>query len=155
MKKYAVIFMYIMIILIFSLVLGFIGNQILPNRIAWVEDWKNRIEVQAHKANISLVEYDYVLQAVKTQSHIVLDARSTADYEAGQISGAFSLPASSQLENHDVFHILVHEDQLLIYCDGAECDDSLMLALSLRENGFTNLVVYPGGWSEWVQREQI
>jgi 3-mercaptopyruvate sulfurtransferase SseA len=153
MKKYRVIFFQIITLLIVSLVLGGISNQVLPKRIAWIENWNKRIEILARKENIPLVDYDFVLRAISEQSHILLDARSSADYEAGQISGAFSLPASSQLDDQDVFSILLNEDKLLIYCDGVDCDDSLMLALNLRDLGFTNLVIYPGGWSEWVQKE--
>ena len=154
MRKYRVIAMHIMVLLILSLVLGVIRNQILPNRIAWVEEWRNHLEAQARRENIPLVDYDYLLQAINEQSHIVLDARSIDDYEAGQISGAFSLPASSQLADSDIFSILVNEDKLLIYCDGIECDDSLTLALTLRDHGFTNLVIYPGGWNEWTRKEK-
>ena len=153
MKKYAVILTRIMVLLILSLVLGVIANKVLPNRISWVEDWEHRIEVQARKENIPLVDYDFVVRAINDQSHIVLDARSNTDYDAGQISGAFSLPATGELVDQDIFSILVKEDNLLIYCAGVECDDSLVLAVNLREHGFTNVVIYPGGWSEWAQKE--
>lgn len=153
MKRYVVLFIHIAVLLILSLLFGFMGNQILPNRIAWIEDWSKRIEVLARKENISLVDYDFVLRAANEQDHILLDARPADDYNEGHIRGAFSLLASDELDDQDIFPVLVKDDALLIYCSGIECDESMMLAISLREHGFTNLVIYSGGWSEWSQRE--
>ena len=39
---------------------------------------------------------------------------------------------------------------LLVYCGGADCTDALELALKLRELGFSDLTLYPGGYAEWV-----
>jgi len=47
--------------------------------------------------------------------------------------------------------MLTPQDALLIYCSGYECDDSLVLASYLQEAGFTNIVIYAGGYSEWQQ----
>lgn len=154
MKNPKLIFRRIALLLLLSLVLGGIANLFLPNRIAWVEDWGHYIEAQAFRENISLADYTFVLRALKEQTHILLDARPEIDYSAGHIDGALSLPADNVQDNQDVLPFLTEEDSLVVYCDGNQCDESLVLALYLRENGFTNLVLYPGGWTEWKQNAE-
>ena len=45
--------------------------------------------------------------------------------------------------------LLTREQPLITYCSGLECDDSFMLALFLREQGFTNVVLFAGGFEAW------
>ena len=78
-----------------------------------------------------------------------------ADYEKGHIPGALSLAYDpfetiyTRLEQYDV--LLTPEQQVLTYCSGIECDESFMLATFLKEQGFTNVILYVGGWGEWQQ----
>ena len=35
--------------------------------------------------------------------------------------------------------------------DGADCADALELAVKLREYGFEDVTLYPGGYAEWTE----
>ena len=38
---------------------------------------------------------------------------------------------------------------LVAYCSSIDCTDALDLALALRDRGFTDVRLYPGGFAEW------
>lgn len=148
MKKMALRLFFLLSI---ALLLGVVVNCFSPHRIAWVKDWGHYIEAQAFQEGFLLANRQSVARAVQTGSHFLLDARPSFDYDEGHIEGALSLPSEEVEGNLTVLPVLTPNDALLIYCSGYQCDDSLVLARYLREMGFTNLVIYPGGWTEWQQ----
>ena len=48
-----------------------------------------------------------------------------------------------------LFAILNPSQELVIYCAGGECKDSLELARKLRPLGFAGIKLFMGGWPEW------
>ena len=79
-----------------------------------------------------------------------LDARATADYQAGHIAGALSLP----IEEFDAHYppiqpMLTPDLRIVVYCDGQECDLSHRLMDRLRELGYHNVRVLTNGWTSW------
>jgi rhodanese-related sulfurtransferase len=138
-----------------AVMLGVASVYVLPERIAWRGDWEHFVEAQAYEMGLTLASLDAVRQAVDRGEFILLDARPAADFHAGHIPGALSFPADAPEAGADALFMLTPQDALLIYCSGYECDDSLVLANYLQETGFTNIVIYAGGYNEWQQyREQ-
>ena len=47
-------------------------------------------------------------------------------------------------------------EQIVVYCNGGDCDDSKTAALLLRDMGLTNrkIFVYGGGITEWTTNHQ-
>jgi len=80
-----------------------------------------------------------------------LDARATADYTAGHIALARSLP----VEEFDQYFpkvttVLSPDSEIVVYCDGDQCDLSHRLMMLLRERGgYTNVRVLTNGWTMW------
>ena len=133
-----------------ALACGTLANLFLPMRIPWVEDWAHYIEARALKEGLPLAPLDVAHAASTSGSHLLLDARPAVDYGNGRIPSAVSLPYNSvedAFENVKV--LLTREQPLITYCSGLECDDSFMLALFLREQGFTNVVLFAGGFEAW------
>jgi len=143
------LFFRVVFLLFLAGLLGGLANLFLPHRIAWVEDWGHYVEAQAYQEGFALANRGSVQRAVDDGNYLLLAARPMIDYEEGHIDGALSLPSDGVEDDMDVFPILTPEDQLMIYCSNHQCDDSLVLARYLRENGFTNLVIYAGGWTDW------
>jgi len=142
------------IILLVSLVAGTAANLVSPARIKWVHDWSTYVADEAVEKGIRVVNIDQVRTIVDAGSHFIFDARPASDYEAGNIPGAFSLP----VENIDVHFeeyapVLTPDQPILVYCSGKECDESLLLGTRFIEYGFTNVVLFVGGYSEWSQAE--
>ena len=83
---------------------------------------------------------------------VFLDARAPADFAAGHIGNAFNLPAQSFAQHFgEIAPLLTSESQLVLYCDGVECDLSHRLQGSLRQAGYTNTHLLFNGWTAWRQ----
>jgi rhodanese-related sulfurtransferase len=80
----------------------------------------------------------------------IIDARRKVDYDEGHIPGAILLDyyeMGSYLDQ--VLPLLSKEQEIMIYCSEASCDDSELLARQLYSLGFEKLSVYKGGFAEW------
>lgn len=127
------------------------GAQLLPStRIPWREDWSQFVQTKALKAGLPLVDVAETAALLDAKRHLVLDARPLTDYDAGHLPGALSLP-QAQLDTAypQIAPLLTPAQPILVYCSGHECDESLHLSLYLREQGFTNVVLFVGGFSDW------
>jgi len=49
----------------------------------------------------------------------------------------------------DVMILLTPDTPILTYCSGEECDESFQVSEFLREQGFTNVVLFAGGYTAW------
>jgi len=84
---------------------------------------------------------------------IFLDAREPEDYQAGHIRGAINLPFE-RLDEYwpNVEPYVAKNAQIITYCSGADCELSLHEARFLKGQGYSNLFVFFGGWTEWANR---
>lgn len=139
----------IAVLLAVSGALGVLLQVARRDAIPWVGDWAHYIETKARGEHLRVADREAVREIMRTGSHLLIDARPLADYQAGHIEGALSLPADEPENQAETMSILMPGDAVLIYCSGLECDESLLAARLLRERGITNLTVYPGGWTEW------
>jgi rhodanese-related sulfurtransferase len=83
---------------------------------------------------------------------VFVDSRADRDYQAGHIPGAYQLD-HYHFENYlpGVLPVCQTAEQVVIYCNGGDCDDSQFAAITLRDAGIpaANLFVYAGGMAEW------
>lgn len=130
--------------------LGTASNLAHPKHIPWVEDWSRYIEAKALKEKIPLVTPAQAVRIVEAGSHLVLDARPEADYAAGHVPGAISMPYDAvDARMVEIQALLTPGRPMLTYCSGAHCDESFLLTLYLRRQGFTNVVLFAAGFDEW------
>jgi rhodanese-related sulfurtransferase len=45
--------------------------------------------------------------------------------------------------------LLTPAQPIVTYCSGEDCDESFLLTLYLKQQGFTNVVLFAGGFSQW------
>ena len=93
------------------------------------------------------------VQAVVAEgAGLLVDAREPDEYEIGHIPGAVNLPA---YEFDDYFPEVVEKieaaSRLIVYCDGAECSDSVQVAERLLDFGFSDISVFEGGYRAWTE----
>lgn len=86
-----------------------------------------------------------------------LDARRSAEFEAGHVEGAWSLPVwESTLDERLVeFEAKANrppEAPLVLYCSGGTCEDSHLLAGRLFQLGYRNLLIYRDGYPDWLSQ---
>jgi len=85
---------------------------------------------------------------------VFVDARNPAEYGDGHIPGACELdPYHPEQRLADVLARCQAADQVVVYCDGGDCEDADSTAILLRDSGAPKekLLVYGGGYTEWRQ----
>lgn len=115
-----------------------------PRRVAplpFIPDTDQPIQVQ-----IATVKRFFDARAA-----LFLDARDPAEYEKGHIPGAIRLTnPEAQNEPERVKALPVEGRPTIVYCEGGACETSLELARFLIESGFKKVLVYMGGYPEWL-----
>ncbi len=89
---------------------------------------------------------------------VILDARTDEAYQEGHISGALQVN-HYQKDKYlpDIMPMLEEAGVIIVYCNGGDCEDSILLATSLIQQfaiNYDNVYVYEGGIKEWQEREQ-
>ena len=87
---------------------------------------------------------------------IFVDARDDAHYQGGHIPGAYQFN-SYEMEKYfaTVLPVCLDATNVIVYCNGGECEDSEFAAITLSQAGvpLDNLFIYAGGITEWVFRK--
>ena len=84
---------------------------------------------------------------------VFIDARDAEHYQEGHIPGAYEFdPYHPEKYFPVVLPVCRAAEQIVVYCNGGNCDDSETAALLLRDMGIPNqkLFVYGGGITEWT-----
>ena len=84
---------------------------------------------------------------------VFIDARDEKHYREGHIPGAYEFdPYRPEKYFDTVLPVCKAAEQIVVYCNGGECDDSETAAILLRDIGIANqkLLVYGGGITEWT-----
>lgn len=139
-------------VLLAATLLAGVGGQLLRREpLPWFQNWSRHVEESAKHAGVPVVDLAQAAVLVQNQSHVILDARPHADFAAGHLPGAFSVPSQAMDEFlPQVMPLLTPAQPILTYCSGHACDESVTLSRHLLQNGFTNVVLFVGGWSDWT-----
>lgn len=88
--------------------------------------------------------------------NLFVDARGDVAFAEGRIPGALQLN-HYELENHldDVLFRAEAAEKIVVYCNGGDCEDSILVCTDLLDAGiaYDNIYLYGGGWKEWSSRE--
>ena len=82
-----------------------------------------------------------------------IDARDEQHYREGHIPGASEFdPYYPEKYFPTVLPVCQAAEQIVVYCNGGDCDDSESAAITLRDVGIANqkLFIYTGGITEWT-----
>ena len=89
----------------------------------------------------------------KRNNIVFIDARDESHYQEGHIPGACEFdPYHPDKYFAAILPICRAAEQIVIYCNGGDCDDSETAAILLRNVGIANrkLLIYGGGITEWT-----
>jgi len=84
---------------------------------------------------------------------VFVDARDEQHYREGHIPGAYEFdPYRPEKYFSAGLPVCKAAEQIVVYCNGGDCDDSETAAILLRDVGIVNqkLLVYGGGITEWT-----
>jgi len=130
--------------------LGFSVNQFRNSGIPLFKDWSMEarlISPSGERLDISLTE---AKKLFFQETAIMIDARSTDDYNNAHIRGARNLPW------HEVDRKFMEatkdipiDTPIITYCDGETCELSHNLANFLMDLGFSNVKILVNGLTKW------
>jgi rhodanese-related sulfurtransferase len=115
------------------------------------------IALRLRQRGLQLVGSNEVINLFRDPRHeqglvVFVDARNDQHYASGHIPGAWPFD-HYRAENYlpTLLPICLSAMQVVVYCNGGECEDSEFAAILLREAGVAaaNLLVYAGGIVEW------
>jgi rhodanese-related sulfurtransferase len=84
---------------------------------------------------------------------VFIDARDEELYQHGHIPGAYEFdPYRPEKFFDTVLPLCQKAEQIVVYCNGGDCDDSESAAILLRDVGIPNqkLFIFGGGIAEWA-----
>jgi len=87
---------------------------------------------------------------------VIIDARDDKHYAEGHIPGAYQFDHYHPEKYLGViFPVCQSAEQVVVYCNGGDCEDSEYAAIMLRDAGIANqkLFVYSGGITEWTAKQ--
>ena len=116
------------------------------------------LAAELQEKGLQLIDRDQAMQLLqdprlKSNLVVFIDARDEQRYRDGHIPGAYEFDPYRPEKYFDaVLPVCKAAEQIVVYCNGGDCDDSETAAILLRDIGIANqkLLVYGGGISEWV-----
>jgi len=160
-------FIPIIYIILTSSLVGLIINFISPNgiplikaerKISFVEDSlnindANEVIKESNIENNAFEEAKAITlkqaYSLFNQDALFIDARDHVEYEIGHIKGAISLPYAEFEKYKSVLESISKEVPLVTYCDGKDCDLSILLGDKLFEMDYKQVYIFFGGWIDW------
>ena len=155
-------------IIIISSLLGLLINYFNPKGIPFIKDERqlnfvddstssyNSNEINENNNHIS----DDILDEAKAitlkqayslynQNVLFIDARDYVEYEIGHINNAISLPYLDFDKYKTILDTIPTSTPIVAYCDGEDCDLSILLGDKLFESGYKEVYIFFGGWVDW------
>lgn len=119
----------------------------------------HQLAAQMKQEGLQLINEAHTVQLFH-ESHlnpniIFIDARGEADYQAGHIPGAYEFdPYHPEKYFPSILPVCQTARQIVVYCNGGDCDDSQTAALLLKDVGIPGqkLFVYAGGITDWINK---
>jgi len=160
---------HIVYIVLISSLIGLIYNFIVPEsiplikverKINFVEDTinvKDAVEVNPVSDTLNRA-FDEAKAITLKQAYslfqqdvLFIDARDYVEYEIGHIRGAIALPYYEFDKYKSVLESISKDTPLVTYCDGTDCDLSILLGDKLFELGYSQVYIFFGGWIDWQE----
>jgi rhodanese-related sulfurtransferase len=108
---------------------------------------------KAEHKKFTNIEYAKALDLYNNKTALFLDARGFKLYQKGTIMGALHMP----VKGYTKLKQYLPADKatpLVPFCNGFACEKSDELAALLQADGYTNVLVYKGGYPEWSEKKQ-
>jgi len=119
------------------------------------EDGKDLASVA--KANVKQVEADTLKSMIDNgEEFLLIDVRQPAEYEAGNITGSFSIPRG-ELEflitdemfwEEQFMYVPLKTDKIIVYCKAG--DRGILAVQALQKLGFNNVYNLKGGYTAFA-----
>jgi rhodanese-related sulfurtransferase len=103
--------------------------------------------------NLPAVTADELLRKLEDgDAFVLVDALAPMVYAHSHLPGAINIPPSDVDPLRISKRIPDKTTEIVVYCAGPECEDSVETAKRLTALGYTNVSHYAGGKDEWRER---
>lgn len=145
-------------ILFVSLLLGLIYNAFSSDGIPFIREKLivNFVSIDSSESSSKVLKglhLEQVLTLHKNNTATFIDSRDQWDFSEGRIMGAINIPEFSFTPEDSTLSKIDKDAQLVVYCDGDDCDISKRLTNKLMILGYKNTYVFLGGIKEWADAE--
>ena len=105
---------------------------------------------QAHQENfIPKISKNKVEKLLDTDT-VFIDARLTADYQAGHLKGAINIPVNASDEEYQKTTSHIDKNaRIIIYCQSAGCPFAQKITFRMQADGYSHISIFKGGWQKW------
>jgi rhodanese-related sulfurtransferase len=148
---------YILILVMSSVLMGFIYNSVSPSGISLIyseKEYKSYNDVSngaSESVNSPLlIDLDKAVDFFSNNT-VFIDARDQWDFAESHIKNALNIPEYKFDPRDKILESMNKSASYVIYCGGDDCDISKRLADELSKLGFKNLYVYEGGFKQWQE----
>ncbi|OVE77609.1 hypothetical protein BVX98_02230 [bacterium F11] len=130
-----------------------------PNSISWKGYWptsstsaEDAYKMMAQEGDPAFLSLQGAIEIHRKNEAIFLDARASKDFIAGRIPGSRNLPFYEIEEYQEkALQGLEADTPIVIYCEGIVCELSFFLGRELQQVGYTNILIFYGGYPEWSE----
>jgi rhodanese-related sulfurtransferase len=140
----------VFILVVFSSVFSLFVNGIRTDGIPLLAkelDVADNIKISVDEPQLLAISLEQALD-LYNKGTVFVDAREPEYFTDGHIMGAWNVPFFFEL-TFKLDSLQGKDSPIVVYCSGDECGSSEDLAYELQAEGFTNLYVFKGGWTEW------
>ena len=100
-------------------------------------------------ANIDTAQLKMMMD--KKETFVLIDARTTEEYDEAHIPGALNVPEKKFNELQTTLPA-DKSSLLVIYCNGVKCGKSKKVANTAAAAGYTNIIIYGEGFPVWEEK---
>ncbi|MFH0812058.1 MAG: rhodanese-like domain-containing protein [Pseudomonadota bacterium] len=139
-------------IFLFSVCIALITNYFRPDGLPLVRSVSSPLPFLSENELGRGVTLQIFLEKLNQSGVLILDARSPEEFQEGHVPGAKKLPYEYFSEKSpQILQGIPFDQEIITYCEGIDCSNAEDLTLLLKEMGYKNVKVFPGGWEEWTE----
>ena len=157
MNKYYSLGTQILYIVFVSIISSIVFNQLRSDPLSYI---KKQVKVVSDLENLQLNNTEPMITGIDIniakklfdKNVLFIDARDEESYNEGHIPNS--------LCNDDFDSLVVQlekiikiDEQFVVYCSDSDCGSSEDLSYELQTIGYNNILLFKGGWKEWVDAD--
>ena len=157
MKELHNLYSQITYIVFLSTSVSIVFNQLRSNPLAYV---KQKVEVISNLENLQTESSEPTITGIDIKiakelfdkNVLFIDARAEEFYNDGHIPNAICSDDFDSLVEQLEKKIEIDE-QFVVYCSDSDCGSSEDLSYEFQSIGYSNILLFKGGWQEWVDAD--
>ena len=145
------IYIYFALSLLISIFVNIFRTDSLPYIAISLEKIEDiaQIENSSLQPQIREISID-VAERLFSDSVLFIDAREEEYYIEGHIPNSICNDDFDSLV-YQIEDFIKTKNGFVIYCSDDDCGSSEDLAYQLKDQGFTNIYLFKGGWKQWIE----